>query len=318
MSLIVCWLRSARPRIILLALYIAHRGPARAGCRASSPGGSGHVFVARPVRRLGRPQAARHPSRGRRASSTWWPTGRRVYCINHRSNVDVRGVRGAVPALPPAARALQGRGGQAPGARPRRCALVGFVPVDRANRASAIAAVDAAAERLRGGRLVPDRARRHARGDRRTAALQEGRVRHGHQGPGARRPGGAASAPPRRCRAGGSGSGPDVVRVEVGEPIPTAGLTLDDRDRLMRDRPRAAADDARLLMRDRDLQPTASTDRRKRARGQPFSGSRSCRRPGRTGPAPGRRRGTRATGGSGPRSAGGTWGTSTTSSVRIM
>jgi 1-acyl-sn-glycerol-3-phosphate acyltransferase len=26
---------------------------------------------------------------------------------------------------------------------------------------------------------------------------------------------------------------PGVVRVEVGPPIPTAGLTLDDRDRLM-------------------------------------------------------------------------------------
>jgi hypothetical protein len=26
---------------------------------------------------------------------------------------------------------------------------------------------------------------------------------------------------------------PGVVRVDVGEPVPTAGLTLEDRDRLM-------------------------------------------------------------------------------------
>jgi len=63
----------------------------------------------------------------------------------------------------------------------------------------------------------------------------------------------------------------------------------------------AAADDA-----DRVTRPAAGRQAAQTTR-QALSGSRSCRRRDRTGPEPGRRRGTRATDGSGPRSAGGTW-----------
>jgi 1-acyl-sn-glycerol-3-phosphate acyltransferase len=104
--------------------------------------------------------------------------------------------------------------------------------VDRANRASAIASVDAAAARLAAGDsfiIAPEGTR--ARGGEMLPFKKGGFVMaikaqvpvvpvalHG-----------TAEAMPR----GRFWVKPGVVRVEVGDPIPTVGLTLDDRERLM-------------------------------------------------------------------------------------
>ena len=225
MSRIINSFTVAAASVRLLALYIAIVGPPA-------------LAVALPDR-AGRPCSARSAGSARRSvrrllgirldvSGLEHVDGDRptLYCINHRSNVDVVAFEALFPRCPRLRGLYKAEMGKLP-VLGRAMRLVGFVPVDRGNRASAIASVDAAAERLRAGDSFLHRARRHARADRRDAAVQEGRVRDGHQGPGAGRRRWRSSARRTSCPAGGSGSGPGVVRVDVGAPIPTAGLTLD-------------------------------------------------------------------------------------------
>jgi 1-acyl-sn-glycerol-3-phosphate acyltransferase len=213
----------------LLALYIAIVGPP-ALAAAVLTGRAGHVFAlgrfgATAVRRLLgiRLQVAGLEHVARDAAA--------LYCINHRSNVDVVAFEALFPRCPRLRGLYKAEVGRIP-VLGRAMRLVGFVPVDRANRASAIASVDAAAERL-------------SAGDSFIIAPEGTRARSGEMLP-FKKGGfimaikaqvpvvpvavhGTAEAMPRgRFRVT-----PGVVRVEVGAPIPTAGLTLDDRDRLM-------------------------------------------------------------------------------------
>jgi 1-acyl-sn-glycerol-3-phosphate acyltransferase len=112
--------------------------------------------------------------------------------------------------------------------------LVGFVPVERANRASAIASVDAAVRRLEAGDsfvIAPEGTR--ATGDAMLPFKKGGFV----MAIKAQAPvvpvalHGTAEAMPR----GRFWVKPGVVRVDVGPPVPTTGLGLDDRDRLMQE-----------------------------------------------------------------------------------
>ncbi len=154
-----------------------------------------------------------------------------LYCINHRSNVDVVAFEALFPRCPRLRGLYKAEMGKLP-VLGRAMRLVGFVPVDRANRASAIASVDAAAAQAGGRRLVPDRARRHA-GPRRPdcCPFKKGGFVMAIKAQAPVVPvalHGTADAMPR----GRFWVKPGVVRIEVGAPIPTTGLTVDDRDRL--------------------------------------------------------------------------------------
>ena len=71
-------------------------------------------------------------------SSATRPT---LYCINHRSNVDVVAFEALFPRCPRLRGLYKAEVGKLP-VLGRAMRLVGFVPVDRANRARAIASVD--------------------------------------------------------------------------------------------------------------------------------------------------------------------------------
>jgi len=214
--------------LVLLALYIAIVGPPALAV-AFLTGRSGHVFA------LGRFGAtAVRVLLGLRLEV--WGLERVVgarpalYCINHRSNVDVVAFEALFPRCPRLRGLYKAEVGKVP-VLGRAMQLVGFVPVDRANRASAIASVDAAAARLAAGDsfiIAPEGTR--ARGAEMLPFKKGGFVMaikaqvpvvpvalHG-----------TAEAMPR----GRFWVKPGVVRVEVGEPVSTAGLTLEDRDRL--------------------------------------------------------------------------------------
>ena len=228
MSLIVNWLRSLLA-FILLALYIAVVGPPALAV-AFFTGRVGHIFAlgrfgASAVRRI---LGIRLEVSGLEHVVADRPT---LYCINHRSNVDVVAFEALFPRCPRLRGLYKTEVGRIP-VLGRAMRLVGFVPVDRANRASAIASVDAAAERLmagdsfliapegtrgRSGELLPFKKGGFFMAIKAQAPIVPVALH------------GTAEAMPR----GRFWVRPGVVRVEVGEPIPTAGLTIHDRDRLM-------------------------------------------------------------------------------------
>jgi 1-acyl-sn-glycerol-3-phosphate acyltransferase len=237
MSLIINWLRSL-VSYVLLALYIAIVGPPALAV-AFLTGRTGHIFAlgrfgATWVRRL---LGIRLEVSGLDHVVASRPT---LYCINHRSNVDVVAFEALFPRCPRLRGLYKAEMGRLP-VLGRAMRLVGFVPVDRANRTSAIASVDAAAERLLAGDsflIAPEGTRA------RDGELQPFKKGGFVMAIKAQAPvvpvalHGTADAMPR----GRFWVKPTVVRVEVGEAIPTAGLTLDDRDRLtatVRDRMRA-------------------------------------------------------------------------------
>jgi len=214
---------------VLLALYILVVGPPALAV-AFLTGGSGHVFAlgrfgATAVRRL---LGIRLTVSGLEHVVAERPA---LYCINHRSNVDVVAFEALFPKCPRLRGLYKAELGKLP-VLGRAMRLVGFVAVDRANRASAIASVDAAASRMRAGDsflIAPEGTR--ARGPEMLPFKKGGFVMaikaeapvvpvalHG-----------TADVMPR----GRFWVKPGVVRVVVGPPIPTAGLTLHDRDRLM-------------------------------------------------------------------------------------
>jgi 1-acyl-sn-glycerol-3-phosphate acyltransferase len=228
MSHIINWLRSLAA-FVFLALYIAIVGPP-ALAAAFLTGRAGHVvalgrFGASAVRRL---LGIRLEVSGLEHVVADRPT---VYCINHRSNVDVVAFEALFPRCPRLRGLYKAEMGKIP-VLGRAMRLVGFVPVDRANRVSAIASVDAAAERLVAGDsflIAPEGTR--ARGDG-LLPFKKGGFVMAIKGRAPVVPvalHGTAEAMPR----GRLWVTPGLVRVEVGEPIPTDGLTIDDRDRLM-------------------------------------------------------------------------------------
>ncbi|MFO7692646.1 MAG: lysophospholipid acyltransferase family protein [Vicinamibacterales bacterium] len=228
MSLIINWLRSL-VSYVLLGLYIGIVGPPALAVAFLS-GRAGHVlalgrFGARAVRRL---LGIRLEVSGLEHVAGDRPT---LYCINHRSNVDVVAFEALYPRCPRLRGLYKAEMGKLP-VLGRAMRLVGFVPVDRANRASAIASVDAAAERLRAGDsfiIAPEGTRSRA------AELLPFKKGGFVMAIKAQAPvvpvalDGTAEVMPR----GRFWVTPGVVRVEIGTPIPTAGLTLDDRDHLM-------------------------------------------------------------------------------------
>jgi len=225
---ILCWLRSLAS-FVLLGLYIAIVGPP-ALAAAFLTGRAGHVFAlgrfgATAVRRL---LGIRLAVSGLEHVDGNRPT---LYCINHRSNVDVVAFEALFPRCPRLRGLYKAEVGKVP-VLGRAMKLVGFVPVERTNRASAIASVDAAARRMLAGDsflIAPEGTR--ARGPGMLPFKKGGFVLAIK-----------AQAPVVPVALHGTDTimprgrfwvKPGVVRIEVGEPVPTIGLTIDDRDQLM-------------------------------------------------------------------------------------
>lgn len=228
MLLPVYWLRSL-VSYILLCLYIVIVGPP-ALAYAFLTGRAGHVFAlgrfgARSVRKL---LGIRLQVEGLEHVLAARPS---VYCINHRSNVDVVAFEALFPRCPQLRGLYKAEMGKLP-ILGRALRLVGFVPVDRGHRASAIEAVEAAAARLASGDsflIAPE-------GTRGTSnELQPFKKGGFVMAIKAQAPVvpvaliGTADAMPR----GQFWVTPARVRVVVGEPIATRGLSLHDRDRLV-------------------------------------------------------------------------------------
>jgi 1-acyl-sn-glycerol-3-phosphate acyltransferase len=227
MSVIINWLRSLAAYVALV-LYIAIVGPPALAV-AVLTGRAGHVFAlgrfgATAVRRL---LGIRLDVSGLEHVVGDRPT---LYCINHRSNVDVVAFEALFPRCPRLRGLYKAEMGKLP-VLGRAMRLVGFVPVDRANRASAIASVDAAAARLAAGDsflIAPEGTRAR---DGRLLPFKKGGFVMAIKAQAPVVPvalHGTADAMPR----GRFWVKPGVVRIVVGPPIPTEGLTVDDRDRL--------------------------------------------------------------------------------------
>lgn len=213
----------------LLALYIGIVGPPALAV-AFLTGRTGHVFA---LGRFGATVVRRLLGLRLEVSGLDRVVGARptVYCINHRSNVDVVAFEALFPRCPRLRGLYKAEIGRVP-VLGRAMELVGFVPVDRADRASAMASVDAAAARLAAGDsflIAPEGTR--ARRSEMLPFKKGGFVMAIKAGapvvPVALH--GTAEAMPR----GRFWVRPGVVRIEVGEPVSTEGLTLEDRDRLM-------------------------------------------------------------------------------------
>ena len=153
-----------------------------------------------------------------------------VYCINHRSNVDVIVFELILPHCPNLRALYKAELGRVP-ILGRVLRAVGFVPVERAQRDRAIEAVDVAVEHLKAGDsflLAPEGTR--SRTDRMLPFKKGGFVMaikaHAPVVPIAIL--GSEQAMPR----GRFYATPGRVIVRIGEPVPTAGMGFADRDRL--------------------------------------------------------------------------------------
>ena len=212
-----------------LCLYVAIVGPPALAV-AFMTGRAQHVLVlgqfgARSVRQLLgirlRTEGLEHVD-GSRPS---------VYCINHRSNVDVVAFEALFSKCPRLRGLYKAEMGKLP-ILGRALRLVGFVSVDRGHSGRAFGAVDAAARRLVEGDsfLLAPEGTRGSRED-----LQPFKKGGFVMAIKAQAPVvpvaliGTALAMPR----GQFYVNPTCVTVRVGEPIPTTGLSLDDRDRLV-------------------------------------------------------------------------------------
>jgi len=222
------WLRSLAS-FVMLALYIAIVGPPALAV-AFLTGRAGHVFA---LGRFGATAVRRLLGIRLAVSGLEHVDGARpaLYCINHRSNIDVVAFEALFPRCPRLRGLYKAEVGKVP-VLGRAMKLVGFVPVERTNRASAIASVDAAAGRMLAGDsflIAPEGTR--ARGPGMLPFKKGGFVLAIK-----------AQAPVVPVALHGTDAimprgrfwvKPGMVRIEVGEPIATAGLAIEDRDRLM-------------------------------------------------------------------------------------
>lgn len=153
-----------------------------------------------------------------------------VYVMNHSSNVDAVIFEVLFPRCPRLRAIYKSEMGKLP-ILGQAMRIAGFVPVERRDREQAMAAVDLAIERVRAGDsflLAPEGTRNPGAG---LLPFKKGAFVL------AIKAGvpvvpiaivGAATAMPR----GRYYVTPERVTVMIGEPIPTAGLEMDDRDRL--------------------------------------------------------------------------------------
>ena len=158
------------------------------------------------------------------------PKGRAVvYCSNHQSNVD-----------PPVLfRALHRRLHILFKAELRKLPILGivmetggFIPVTREKKEEAMGAIDQAADVDPQRQFVPDLPRRHAQPDRRALPFKKGGFIMAIKAQAPIVPV-AVSGGRDAMRKGSAIIRPVMVDVKIGEPVLTAGYTLDDRDLLI-------------------------------------------------------------------------------------
>jgi 1-acyl-sn-glycerol-3-phosphate acyltransferase len=155
-----------------------------------------------------------------------------VYAVNHTSNVEPPLLFDALAETFPRLRVLYKAELRKLPILVRAFDLAGFVPLERANRGQSLPAIEQAAEALRAGNsflIFPEGTRS------RTGELQpfkKGGFIMAIQGQAPVVPVAILGAS-RAMRKGSPWVQPVTVTIRFGEPVETAGMTIDDRDRLM-------------------------------------------------------------------------------------
>ena len=154
-----------------------------------------------------------------------------VYAINHSSNVEPPIVFDALHELFPRLRVLYKAELRKLPVLVRAFDLAGFVPLERGNRDQSLPAIERAAEALRDGNsfLIFPEGTRSRTGD--LLPFKKGGFVMAIKGQAPVVPI-AITGAREAMRKGSLVIQPVHVRVRLGEPVETAGLTLDDRDAL--------------------------------------------------------------------------------------
>ena len=157
------------------------------------------------------------------------PKGPVLYVTNHQSHYDVPAL---VRALPGQYRIVAKKELFAIPVFGWALSLAGFIRIDRSNRESAIRSLDEAGRRMGRGQAVVVFAEGTRSGDGRLLPFKKGgfvmALRSGHPIVPVTISGSRAVLPK-----GGRTVRPGVIDVVIGEPIPTAGMRMEDRDDLM-------------------------------------------------------------------------------------
>ena len=155
-----------------------------------------------------------------------------VYAVNHTSNVEPPIIFDTLQPLFPRLRILYKAELRKLPILVRAFDLAGFIPLERGNPEQSLPAIDRAAEALRAGHsflIFPEGTRS------RTGALlpfKKGGFIMAIKAQAPVVPIGISGAR-NAMRKGSPVIYPVTVRVRIGEPVETAGMTLDDRDRLV-------------------------------------------------------------------------------------
>ena len=154
-----------------------------------------------------------------------------VYAVNHTSNVEPPVLFAALSALFPDFRVLYKAELRKIPILTRAFDLAGFVPLQRGNRDQSLPAIDRAADALRRGAsfLIFPEGTRSRTGD--LLPFKKGGFIMALKAQAPVIPVGISGAR-NAMRKGSPWIRPVTVRVALGAPVETAGLTLEDRDRL--------------------------------------------------------------------------------------
>jgi 1-acyl-sn-glycerol-3-phosphate acyltransferase len=155
-----------------------------------------------------------------------------VYAVNHTSNVEPPLLFDSLSDLFPRLRVLYKAELRKLPILVRAFDLAGFVPLERSNRGQSLPAIEQAASALREGNsfLIFPEGTRSRTGE--LLPFKKGGFIMAIKGQAPIVPV-AITGASRAMRKGSPWVQPVTVRIRFGEPVETAGMTVDDRDRLM-------------------------------------------------------------------------------------